>query len=293
MDGRLRRQLASDKVLRPARHGAALALVLYVVLLGFGSLPLAVDAHAYWMADALAPYGQSSLGSFDAFFYSPAFAQALWPLTRLPWPLFAAAWSAILGVALYLVTGRWFGLVVPLVGIELAMGNIHILLGLAVAASFRWPAAWVFVILTKVTPAVGLVWYLVRREWRALGIAVGATAAVAAISYVIAPAAWPDWIRLLLSVPEGHTTIPVPLWLRLPAAVVIVAWGARTDRRWTVVVAAWMALPAWWWNGTAVLVGVIPLLDGWTARVGAPPLGRSLSRQQPPDARDERGMAAE
>ncbi len=175
-------RLPTERLLRPARHGAVIALAVYVVLLGAGLLPLAVDAHAYWAADPLAPYGHVALGDFNAYFYSPAFAQVLWPITRLPWPVFAAVWTTMLGAALFLATGRWFGLVVPLVAIELAMGNIHVLLGLAVAAGLRWPATWAFVILTKVTPAIGLLWFVVRGEWRRLAIALGVTLGIVAAS---------------------------------------------------------------------------------------------------------------
>ena len=56
-------------------------------------------------------------------------------------------------------------------------------------------------------------------------------------------------------------SVPVPLWVRLPAAVAIVVWGARTDRRWTVPVAAMLALPALWYGGISMLLAVIPLLD--------------------------------
>lgn len=37
-------------------------------------------------------------------------------------------------------------------------------------------------------------------------------------------------------------------------------WGARTDRRWTVIVAATLALPVLWIAGLAMLIGVIPEL---------------------------------
>ena len=254
-------RLRDERLLRPARHGAALALVIYIVALGAGLVPLAVDAHAYWAADPLHPYRPVILGDFDAYFYSPAFAQAIWPLTRLPWQLFAAAWTALLGLALYLATGRWFGLVVvvPLVAIDLAMGNIHVLLGLAVAAGFRWPATWAFVLLTKVTPGIGLLWFAVRREWRPLAITLGTTGSIVLLSALLRSEAWQEWLMLITGPTAGGNTIPVPLWLRLPAAAILVTWGGRTDRRWTVVVAAWLALPAWWWNGTAVLVGLVPL----------------------------------
>jgi hypothetical protein len=60
--------------------------------------------------------------------------------------------------------------------------------------------------------------------------------------------------------------VPVPLWLRLPVAVLIVVWGARTDRRWTVAVAATIALPVLWLSGIAVLAGALPGLRARTAR---------------------------
>jgi hypothetical protein len=55
--------------------------------------------------------------------------------------------------------------------------------------------------------------------------------------------------------------VPVPLAIRLPAAVAIVVWGARTDRRWTVPIAAMLALPALWFGGLAMLLAVIPLRE--------------------------------
>ncbi len=133
----------------------------------------------------------------------------------------------------------------------------------AIVAGFRWPAAWAIVLLTKVTPGIGLLWFAVRREWRQLGIAMGATAGVVAVSFVVAPAAWADWIGVLTaSAAKASGTwaaVPVPLALRLPAAVAIVVWGARTDRRWAVPVAAMVALPALWFGGLCMLLATIPL----------------------------------
>jgi hypothetical protein len=272
----------SERILRPARHGAFIAIAVYLVLLGAGQVPLAVDAHAYWAADPLAPYRQSHLGDFNAYFYSPVFAQVLWPLTRLPWSLFAAVWTGILVVALYLQSGRWFGLVVPLVAVELAMGNIHLLIGLAVAAGLVWPAAWAFALLTKVTPGVGLLWFVARRESRLLAIAALATAALIVPSFVLDPRAWIDWVRLVMSPLGTPNGIDIPLALRLPFAAVLIVWGARTDRRWTVVVGSWLAVPALWWNSTAVLVALIPVLDG------SVPLARLAAARRAPSVRQSR-----
>ena len=55
-------------------------------------------------------------------------------------------------------------------------------------------------LLTKITPAIGMVWHLVRREWRELGIAVGVTAAVVAIGFIVNPGLWRAWFDTLLNV---------------------------------------------------------------------------------------------
>ena len=44
----------------------------------------------------------------------------------------------------------------------------------------------------------------------------------------------------------------------LPAAVALVIWGARTARRWTVVVSSMLALPVLWFAAPAMLVGILP-----------------------------------
>jgi len=65
----------------------------------------------------------------------------------------------------------------------------------------------------------------------------------------------------------------VPFLVRLPIAIAIVVWGARTDRRWTVPVASMVALPALWYGGLSMLLAVIPLTRhdaiGASARVSA------------------------
>src|SRR5262249_6067031 len=116
--------------------------------------------------------------------------------------------------------------------------------------------------LTKVTPGIGLVWFAVRREWRALAIALGFTAAVAAISWVLAPGLWSEWLNAL-TVNAGQTqdySIPPPLIVRLPFGLVLVAWGAATDRPWTVGVAAMLALPIIWIHGLCVALAAVPFL---------------------------------
>lgn len=122
------------------------------------------------------------------------------------------------------------------------------------------------ILLTKITPGVGLIWFLVRREWRSLGIALTVTVLLAAISFVFAPALWADWIAVVRTTQAGEVRAStpfdfIPLVVRVAIAAGLVAWAARTDRRWVVPVAATLALPVVYINGLAMLVAA-PYL--WT-----------------------------
>ena len=151
---------------------------------------------------------------------------------------------------------------------EILIGNIHLLLAAAIVLGFRWAGTWAFVLLTKVTPGVGLLWFAARREWRALAIALGTTAVIAALSFVIAPDAWRDWIALLRH--DGGTQSSV-LLVRIAIAAVIVVWGARTERRWTVPLAAMLALPVVWMDSFSMLLGCVAVSGSAAVRAQARP----------------------
>lgn len=256
-DAQARRVLAAASVL-----GAVAVWVWVMVSPGSGW-----DAHVYWSATLAHPYASSVAGVPGAYLYSPAFRQAIEPLAILAWPVFHAVWVALLLGAILLVAGPLTVLLLlnPLVLFELQAGNIHALLALAVVAGFRYPAAWAFVLLTKVTPGVGVVWFAVRREWRQLAVVTGATLLVAAISFALAPGSWPDWARSLASnaaIPVGDYSASIfgPIWLRGPVALGIVAWGGLTDRRWTVPLAATIAIPLLALFNLTLLIAVVPLV---------------------------------
>ena len=94
-------------------------------------------------------------------------------------------------------------------------------------------------------------------------IALGVTAAIVVVSLAIDRQLWSEWISFLSATPEGGSVaqfqIPVPLWLRLPLAIIVVVWGALTDRRWTVPLAATLALPVLWISGFAICAACLPL----------------------------------
>lgn len=245
-------------------HGYLVAVGVAAVLAVIA--PRVNDTFAYWSA-GFPPAYQAPVGSATAFPYSPAAAAVLAPFDALPWPVFEGLWIVAAGAALAIMVGPWSGLVilVPFVAMDVAAGNIHILLALAIVAGFRWPAAWSAVLLTKVLPGVGLLWFALRREWRHLATALAATGLLILATIAIGGTdPWAAWLRFLVDTPDdggGHsgTAILVPLALRLPLAVAVVSWGALTNRRWTVPVAATLALPVLWFNGLAILVAAIPL----------------------------------
>jgi hypothetical protein len=186
----------------------------------------------------------------------------------LPWQAFIAVWTALLVLAVRFLTGPRLlvaGLLFPFTAMEIAGGNISLLLAAAIVLGFRWPWTWSLILLTKITPGIGVLWFAVRREWRALAIAMGATFAIALVSFVVLPDQWRTWVDVVArNVAAGKNgtwaSLPVPLLVRLPIAVAIVVWGARSDRRWTVPVASMLALPALWYGGLSMLLAVIPLL---------------------------------
>ena len=121
------------------------AFVVVLVLVAILRPTPAGDAHAYWMVDLADPYTRP-VATQDAFTYPPPAALFFAGLraVTLNFQVFEAIWTLVIGFALLWLTGPWaLGfLVIPVVFSDLYLGNIHILLGAAIVASVRWPAAW-------------------------------------------------------------------------------------------------------------------------------------------------------
>jgi hypothetical protein len=248
---------------RAVRDGAIIAGLLFAAYLFIVVAPqqrtVGFDAFGYWSVDPAHPY-VTAVGGLSAFNYSPPIARLFALFANVDWYTFLWMWLAVLVATVVWLGGRgpkviWL-LAFPPVALELYHGNVHLLIAAAIVLGFRYPWTWAFILLTKVTPGVGLVWFAVRREWRSLAIALGVTAAIAGVSVAVDGSLWADWFGFLGRTGAGTTVgqfeIPVPLWVRLPAALALVAWGGLTDRRWTVVLAATLGLPILWPSGFAV-----------------------------------------
>jgi hypothetical protein len=250
------------------------------------------DLWAYWSTQSGIDYANARPGMSGAYLYSPAFAHLIAPLTALSFPAFAAVWTGVLVVALGWLTGwRAFfvGVLAP-VTMSIAIGQTDLLMAAAIVLGFRWPAAWVLPIVTKVTPGIGLLWFAVRREWRQLAIALGATFAVVSISWAIDPSAWQGWVGMLLRAEfptaANGVFLPVPVWVRLPVVALLIAWGAQTDRRWVLPIGVCFSLPTVWLNTPTILLAILPLVAAgattpagrWVRGLAGPVPGVSLQR---------------
>ncbi len=280
------------RTLRDAAIVAGLVFAVYLFTVSAAQKgSLGFDVVAYWRLDLAAPY-HGSVGDLGFFPYSPAIALLMAPFTVLPWLVYVAGWYALLGAALVYMGRRSTLLLLafPPVAVELYHGNIHLLIAAAIVLGFRYPAAWSFVLLTKVTPGIGLLWFVARREWRSLAIALAATGAIVAVTAVVLPSQWTAWLSMLVSdvgTPPPWPALPVPLWLRLPVAAAVVWWGAHRGARWTVPIAAALSVPALWPGAFAIVAACWPLrhriAEGSAAEPGyhAPDAGLRGSKPQP------------
>jgi hypothetical protein len=232
---------------------------------------LAWDSRAYW--DALrstTPYAGASVGTVGSFLYPPIFLQALAPLGSLPWPIFLFGWTAALAATAIGLLSRvprrartWLPFLLLVAGADVWAGNVNVFIAGAIVVGMTHPAAWGAVALTKVTPGIGLLWHGLRGDWTSVWRVVAVCALLVGASVAIDPGLWSSWLTMLrgeagpMVYPEA---LPIPLYLRLPAAVAVVMWAARADRPELVPVASLLALPVIWFNGLALLLASAVLL---------------------------------
>lgn len=258
--------------------GALFVAFYWWQLTSSGTAP--VDARWYWAADPNNLYPHPELLEGNGYNYSPAFELVVGWGRLVSFEVFSAIWRALLAATLVWLAGPLTLLVLftfP-VASELNAGNIQLLLAAAVVLGFRgpgWAATWSFVLLTKVTPGVGLLWFALRRQWQALGFALGATGVVVGVAFVLWPDRWFDWLRLMTAGSPGPVApFYLPFLPRLVVATAIVIVAALRGWKWPIVVAACLALPQFYTISPSMLVGVIPFareaFGRWArARAGA------------------------
>jgi Glycosyltransferase family 87 len=237
------------------------AMLVFTVASNWGIVGF--DAVSYWLIDPTDLYrwtGSTTVAG--PFRYSPALGQFLDPLGALPWTAFQALFLAACLLALVLLGGRCALalLLIPNVLGEVYLGNIDLFVASSLGLGLLWPPAWAFLILSKGTPAVVLLWFVVRGEWRSLGLVLGATALLAAPSLLTTPGLWLDWARVstqYASTAYGASQIPVVP--RIIAAALLVGVGGRRGWRWTIAVAGTLAMPGLDWKTMTTMLAILPL----------------------------------
>jgi Glycosyltransferase family 87 len=259
----------------PIKAGLSLAGLIVLGYLIVNHDQTGYDLRSYWEFDLNDPY-QSAMGNLDApiaFRYAPPFALIFALLQDVPWEALQVGWLALNLGALWWMCRSWALAVVAIypVTLELATGNLNILIAAALVAGLKWPGMWAFLLLTKLTPAVVFIWFVVRREWRSLAILFATIAVLLVGSALIAPWLWGQWFALLVDNARLSPGGWAPLVLRLPIAVALVAWGAATNRTWVLPIAVVLSFGSLWVARFAVLVALVPLLrDRYGDRLTAP-----------------------
>ncbi len=268
-----------------------LSMVGLIVVLWFfaflGPSGQGYDAFAYWDVRLDDLYGRSigQLTAFGAFRYSPPIAFLMAPLHTLSFEVFYWLWVVVQVAVLVWMARRWSLAACAFVAIPMSLyqGNIDLLIAASVILGMRHPAAWSAAILLKATPVIGLLWFAVRREWRALAVAGIVTVLVALPTVILRPDLWADYARVLMdnagADPHGF---PIPLWVRLVAAAGLAVWAARTDRAWLIAIAVAVAQPSLSIRSASVAVAAIPL---WRA-------GRTQATQRESGPSGDRASAS-
>jgi hypothetical protein len=219
------------------------------------------DTWAYWAVNPADPYTLPPTWQRGTFLYSPAVAQAIAPLNLLPWELVRDAWGIAQVGLLVVLTGPFAGalaLTQP-VAVELVFGNVNLLIAATALLAVRWPALWSIPILIKVSPGIGLLWFVARREWRSLAVALVVTGLIVLISFALAPGLWVDWLRALVASSAIHPELPlVPPWpVRLAIASALIWIGARRSWLWIVPIAVLLSLGHLWLSSLTIALGAI------------------------------------
>lgn len=198
-------------------NSVALA-VLIIAGVGFLVATDGADARGLYDVGLQAPY-DGYRPSWPGFPYSPLVAQLLQPLQALPWPFFhglivggelaALAWLIGLPVAALLALVQ-----PPLLVGDLRVANVQLMVTALTVAGLTRPLAWAGPLLTKVSPGVGLLWFVVRRDWRAITMAAGGTVVLGLLSFALAPDLWRQWLNLL----TGSPLQDAERWHRFPSS---------------------------------------------------------------------------
>ena len=260
-----------------AAIGASLLLVVATT-----SWTAPTDEQAYWRAaarfaaggsmyDASALPGDASYG----YWYPPPLAQVLVPFTGLiSAEAFSVLWTVLLLGCLWWMAGRdplvalAFIAFVP-VAVELRVRNVHLLLAVLTVLALRRSALfWIAAAAIKVAPVLGLVYLAAARRWREAVLAGVVGAVVLAVSVLLVPDAWRDFVGVVLpqAGPSGASILPIPFPIRFAGGGALaiagghLAWQGRTRlAELLLLLGLVLANPTLWVTALSMLIALVPL----------------------------------
>jgi hypothetical protein len=259
-----RRALSVPAILLAISTGLCLQVLVLLTLSGGDP----VDALCFWLTNPAVPYNRVQY----AWGYSPVAAQIAAPLFQMPFPAFAFLLRLLEVASLVLLTGPLGGALIftTPVASEVNAANFNLVIAVIMVLGFRWPALWVVPLLTKPTMGIGLLWFVFRGEWRKAAIPIAIAGGLSLGSFLLNQRVWFEWVDWLKANPAvGEWPYPYPVWARLPISLALVVWGARTNRPWTLALAAGLSLPRLYYQSPAILIALVPLVP-WLGRLVVP-----------------------
>lgn len=260
-------------LLAAAGIGASLLVIVAVNRWG-----VPADEHAYWLAARRLIEGQPlydptvTIITPYAYLYPPPLAQALVPIAAVvPSWLFSAGWIVLMGVALWWLAGRdvirALALVAFLpVAVEFWFRNVHLFLAVLVVLGLRrWAGAFAVGAAIKIAPGLGIPYLALRGRWRPAVVSALVGLGILALSVVLSPEAWAQYVDFLRTVDPGQQSafIAIPFPVRAVAAAILVVIASRLDE-WRgdiiLVGAITLALPSLWFTGLSLLIAAVPII---------------------------------
>lgn len=259
-----------------AAVGAALLLVVAVNRWAVPS-----DEHAYWLAAQRLINGEpiydtsATIVTPYAYWYPPVLAQVLVPVAAvLPAMAFTALWTVLLLACIWFLAARpplgplgALALIAFLpVAVELWFRNIHLVLAVMVVLGLRrWPAAFAVGASIKLAPGLGIAYLAARGRWRDAGLATVVGIAILAVSFLLSPDAWRQFVEIVTARGPGEANgfLPIPYFIRAIAGLVLAVVAGRmrpSVGEPLLVVAITVALPTLWFTALSMLAAVAYLL---------------------------------
>ena len=221
------------------------------VAIAFGAFATPVDAVAYWLAGTstnLYPADWSAVAP-GYLFYPPPIAQLSRLIQPIGWQVFIVLWM-VLVFASFWYCARRLSLILVVIGIPYylgigpdapatflsyaLLGNAQWPLAAAVILAIDRPPLWAVLFVTKVSTAIGWWWHVFRAEWRAAALGAAATALVIAVSVLLGPDLWAQFIGFAIRNGDFANPpmplFPVPFVVRIASGAALLFWGARTNR---------------------------------------------------------------